>query len=109
MTCGSSPLLSLFCHVYSGKKKMDTSETFSPGPGMMGLNQMASPPFFCFRGQCTRWTIDWQSWGKGEPLWGPHTNLRPRSSLIQLVSWRGSQRDSLSEKKDRSGLGQVSY
>lgn len=35
---GLVPLLSLFCHLYNSKNKTDTSKTFSPGPGMVGLN-----------------------------------------------------------------------
>lgn len=46
--------------------------------------------------------------GTGQPLWGPHTNLGAKSSLLHLGSWRVSQRDSLSEREeDRLGLGWV--
>lgn len=31
-------LVLLFCHLYTSKNKIDTSETFTPWPGMVGLN-----------------------------------------------------------------------
>lgn len=33
-----SPLPSLFCHRCNGRNEMDRRETFSPGPGVWGLN-----------------------------------------------------------------------
>lgn len=48
---------------------MDMSETFSPGPSTMGLNEMAFPCFLCTIGQCTHWTAGWINWRRGEPLW----------------------------------------
>lgn len=43
---GLVPLLSLFCHLFRAKNKMDTVETFSPGSGDDGaeLNGISSFP-----------------------------------------------------------------
>lgn len=45
---------------------MDVSETFSPGPRVVGLSEMAFLSSLCIAGQCTHGTTCWLTWRREE-------------------------------------------